>query len=40
MTTLNRQLQSTIVKFYTNQALNDFGIEVDTIKKKVNRYYK
>ena len=40
MTTLNRQLQSTIVKFHIHQALKDFAIEADAVKKKVGADYK
>ena len=35
MTTFNKQVQSTIVKFHTNQALKDLEIEATASKKKV-----
>lgn len=40
MTTLNKQVQSTILKFHINQALKDFDIEVEPSKKKVGTDYK
>jgi len=40
MTTLNRQVQSTIVKFYINQILKDLGIEAKVSKKKIDTDYK
>ena len=35
MTTLNRQVQSTIIKLYINQILKDLGIEAEASKKKL-----
>ena len=40
MTTLNRQVQSTIVKFYINQILKDLNIEAEASKKKIATNYK
>jgi len=40
MIKLNRQLQSTIVKFYINQILKDLGIEAEASKKKIGTDYK
>jgi len=40
MTTLNKKLQSTIVKFHITQALKDLGIETESSKKKVSTSYK
>lgn len=40
MTTVNRQIQDTIVKFHTTQALKDWGIEVEVSKKKTTNEYK
>lgn len=40
MTTFNRQVQDTIVKFHINQALKDLGIEAKASKKKVGTDYK
>ena len=40
MTTLNRQIQSKLIKLHITQALNDFGIEAEASKKKVTANYK
>ena len=40
MTTVNRQVQNTIVKFHITQALKDLGIETESSKKKVSTGYK
>jgi len=34
MTHFNKELQSTIVKFHTNQTLKEFGINAKAAKKK------
>ena len=40
MTTFNKQVQHTIVKFHINQALKDLDIEVEPSKKKVTTDHK
>jgi len=40
MKNINKKVQETILKFHINQALKDFGIEAEVVKKKVATNYK